>query len=132
MKNYCFVLSWRLGILPTPSRAALLAALVRNLAGQDRSCLGGVLGEFVVRLHSSPGKLLAGTEVTNSCRHREFNATGQTLPSDRASFLQSLGAARSHVSDLSQFEHRKPSVALGVTGLLGGLVRELPLAAGAR
>lgn len=71
-------------------------------------------------LHSNLGKLSAVAKVTNSCWHREFNTTGQTLPSEGESFLQSLRAARSHVTDLSCSVHRKPSDLLGVSNLLGG------------
>lgn len=58
--------------------------------------------------------------MTNSCWHRKLNTTGQTLPSEGESFLQSLKAARSHVTHLSRSECRKASDLLGVSNLLGG------------
>lgn len=58
--------------------------------------------------------------MTKSCWHRELNTMGQTLPSEGESFLQSLKAARSHVTVLSRSECRKASDLLGVSNLLGG------------
>lgn len=79
-----------------------------------------VVWVFVARLHSSPGKLSAGADVTNNCWHRAFSTTGRTLPSEGESFLLSLRAARSRVTDLSPSERRKPSDLLGVSNLLFG------------
>lgn len=89
MKNYCFVLSWRLGLFLTLSQTTLLASLVKDFDSvRPQLSWWCLMWVFTARLHSNPGEPSAGAEVTNSCWHRELNTTGQTLPSEGESFLQ--------------------------------------------
>lgn len=130
MKNYCFVLSWKLGLFLTMPNSPL---------GNPCQGLGSVRPQLswwcpmwvlVARLHSNPGTRSSGAEVTNSCWHCEFNTTGQTLPSQGESFLLPQSSERPCQKFKLIWAQEAIRSARVWEICLGGMVWEFPLATG--